>query len=634
MEMIGRRLNSPTSALALAAIAGGILLAVASCAEMSAGPRTTEPASKRDETIAVSLGNLRAGRAPSKAESIASEVLFGSLPEPALNFVKPVDLREAERGLVVADGALSAVLFWNPETSALAYAAQRERPQSISAMTVAANGDLLLADAGAGAVLRISSGGEILRRFQSPGTEPFRPAGVAAVGSQLWVSNAAAHRIDVFEIDSGKFQKSIGRRGRGNGEFGIPLGLAALADGNVGVVDMLNCRVQILSPSGAWVRSIGGPGDVAGRFGRPRTITTGPDGTIFVTDAASQRVHAFSADGRCLGAFGGGELPLVLPAGITTARRAPITDRAAANSDEIQYYILVAEQLLRPGVRVYGWRGEQPAVASPRARPSRPAEVESPHWSAAGCAKCHDAVPNGGVAPIAKGAIDRLCLRCHDGRLAPDEAHPIGRSAIGPQTRVPADWPLVDGRLGCLTCHDIQRHCDAASKRPAANSALLRSFDAAEPLAFCKNCHVAEQWRINPHRETESAGCAFCHTTTPESRSGHRTGDAHLHVDDSRVCLGCHTPHADPAPRGHLGAPMTEALTGNLARARGLIAPDSSAGPLLPLSTNRVTCYTCHNPHAPDLFGPATDLGRRAGGVDSFDLRLPYAALCISCHGK
>ncbi|MCA9243573.1 MAG: hypothetical protein KDA32_06440 [Phycisphaerales bacterium] len=639
MKQLKPNKSATARPLRLCAIAGITLLLVGlslSCAGRNQGG--AEPArnvSESDGAVAVSLGNLRVGRAPTPTEVAVSEVLFGATPEQPINFVKPVDLRAAKGGLLIADGAMSAILYWRAAGADLAFASLKSAPRAISAIAVAPNGDLLIADAGAREVLRANAAGEIVQHYKPAPGAPFRPAGLTVIGDELWVSNAAGHRIEVFEANNGAWARSIGNRGRGNAEFGIPLGIAALPDGNVAIVDMLNCRVQVLAPDGHWLRDIGGPGDAGGRFGRPRTIAVGPDGVIFISDAATQRVHAFSPEGQSLGAFGGSEggaAPLVLPAGIAVISDAPTAERVASASFGAKYYVLVAEQLLRPGIRVYAWRGPMISkTTEPREhRALFVSSVANPHWVPDRCDACHGKNAGGAIAPIPADQVDRLCLNCHDGRKAPEEAHPIGRPADSAQTRAPADWPLVDGKLGCLTCHDIQAHCDATARRLVGNAALVRGYEAGAPLASCRQCHVAEQWRVNPHRASDAASCAFCHSKAPAIDAGVRSGEAALHVNDSRVCLGCHSPHADPAPRGHLGAAMRDPYEVNLKRA----ADTLHAGSLLPLADGSVACYTCHNPHAPGLFLAGSDVGRRAGGDDPYDLRLPEAALCIACHGK
>src|SRR3954463_4953815 len=66
-----------------------------------------------------------------------------------------------------------------------------------------------------------------------------------------------------------------------------------------------------------------------------------------------------------------------------------------------------------------------------------------PHWNAGRCGECH-VIRESKVVAIPSAEVDRICLRCHDGRAASAEAHPVGRAAATtPTTRpVPVAWPL------------------------------------------------------------------------------------------------------------------------------------------------------------------------------------------------
>lgn len=94
--------------------------------------------------------------------------------------------------------------------SSLPTAATLLRPVGIG---VCANGDVLVADAGADRVLRLSREGRVLWR--------------------------------------------VGRRGLGTGEFSRPTGAAECENGRVAVVDFGNHRVQILEPDGAFRHAFG-----------------------------------------------------------------------------------------------------------------------------------------------------------------------------------------------------------------------------------------------------------------------------------------------------------------------------------------------------------------------------------------
>jgi len=602
----------------------------------------------------VALGNLQSGPGPTPTEVKVSMFLFGTEPEPALAFVRPTDVAASGDHLVVCDGGLAALLTWNPTGGVLSPLSTGGPGRHPSALSVTPDGELLVTDPDAGLVCRLGPDGAERVRYK-PADGEFRPADAIQIDDQVWVTNVARHAVEVFDAKSGSHTRSFGVRGAGPLEFGMPMGMARCPNGEVCIVDVLNARVQVVGADGRFVRALGAPGDVAGRFGRPRDVAVGPDGTVFVTDGASQRVHAFDAQGRVLLAFGDQRDPiggLSMPNGICIVKNAP-TGRALPPGFVADYYVCVAEQLLRPGIRVYAW-GRNPADTArdaSRAAPVSTSAAPNPHWSAARCGECHR-MDGGRPMPIARADVDAVCLNCHDGRRARAEAHPIGRPAITASVSSPKDWPTSDGLINCLTCHDIQRHCTAGPTRPAVNPGMLRHHNPDRPLDFCLKCHTAEEtWRISPHRQVDAGGamkaetCAFCHTSTPPiPPDGNRRNSPALHAEGSTLCLTCHTRHWDVSPRGHVDRPVPPAfLQAMQARPAPPSVTRTGAGPqgpsvadLLPLASGKVTCYTCHNPHDPGLFPAAGVLGVVATQANDkpFALRAASTHLCLSCHEK
>lgn len=629
-------------ALLAAALLGGAGCTVERLNGGGGGPRP------RPSPYVASLGNLRTGAAPTQGQVELAMFLFGSEPEAPLTLIKPMDVAAATGELLVCDGALQAVMRWTPQSAALEALLLADLKAAPGALATAPSGDRLIGVDGA--VLRFSRGGSVVQRYlMPPATPPARVGGIACVGPLVWVTNLAAHRIEVFDAASGAHQRSIGRRGRGPGEFGLPLGIAASPRGEVYVVDMLSARVQVFSPEGQWLRDLGGPGDRVGYFARPRSAAVGPDGVVFVVDAAAQRVQAFGPDGRSLLAFGGpedGPDALVLPAGIAIWPGELQASRGLPGGFSKAYYVVVSEQIVRPGLRVFAWSGSlepQPSLVS-SGGPRFASSVPNPHWQPDRCTDCHAAIA-GRPAAIPAGDVDRLCLSCHDGRRAPDEAHPIGRAAVTASTRAPADWPLVDGRIGCLTCHDIRKHCEAPASPPAENRALVRGFDAADRFGSCTSCHVAQSWRVNPHRThgpglaSATTGCGFCHTPRRTAEGAWSPGGA-LRAPAARLCVNCHTMHADPAPRGHLGAVVPQNAESQAPHAVSSIGLPPGGEQVLPLDDGRITCATCHNPHPADAslagyFSNARWAVRSTAAADEGKaLRLDYATLCRYCHPK
>ncbi len=627
---------------------------------------------KPQKPCVVALGSLRGEPPPTERQIELSMFLFGTEPPPPLMLANPADVAVADQTIAICDATLGTVFQWvvgsGQGLTLPSFDPPLEQPRAVA---FDKDGHRLICEPAA--VVRVGPDGRETATFALP-SEPFHPGDALAVGNEIWVTNVAADRIDVFAADTGRHVRTIGGRGTQPGRFVKPRGLALTPDGNVCVVDMLNDRVQVLDRSGKCVRIIGQAGDTPGCFGRPRDVAVGPDGTVFVTDAFAQRVHVFDAEGNILLTFGdpgSGTGALTLPNGIAIARAIPKTDFNPPTDPAPKYYVLVAEQLNQPGVRVYAWLGTEhvqadaAAVGQPQIaawKPPDPARVkENPHWKSDRCTACHKQ-RGGALAPIAPGEVDTLCVSCHDGIGAPADPHPIGRPAQTEAVKVPEGWPTHDGQITCLTCHDLSTHCRKGARRPPGEFALLlRAYNPQRRLEYCATCHQGDVGqRFSPHRQRDASGrvredaCLFCHTKRPDiPPDGRRRFQPHLRNDTSDLCLNCHSKHWDLSPKGHVDRPVTpkirewmlmcelsrevDASPEQLAR---LASQPSRRPARLPLGNRDgheiVTCYSCHNPHYAGLFPPGSELGARATVPEDRKaaLRANWVDLCSHCHHR
>jgi outer membrane protein assembly factor BamB len=173
--------------------------------------------------------------------------------------------------------------------------------------------DLLIADRGNGRLLIVDQRGRTVWQFPVSGSLPpgrrfaaddafLAPDGRTIVANEE--SNQDVVRID---IATRRIVWSYGHyraRGRGAGYLSNPDDAYPLANGNVVVADILNCRVVEIAPDHAIVRQWGHTGvcrhDPPYSYDRPNGDTPLPDGGLLITEIGGSRVIRLDANGNVL----------------------------------------------------------------------------------------------------------------------------------------------------------------------------------------------------------------------------------------------------------------------------------------------------------------------------------------------
>jgi DNA-binding beta-propeller fold protein YncE len=120
---------------------------------------------------------------------------------------------------------------------------------------------------------------------------------------RVYVVDGGHHRVVAFNPD-GKYLFTIGKRGRGEGEFMGPVGIEVDQAGQVYVADKDNHRIQVFDPDGKFKFSfdVGGADD---KPGRPIDVAvSAKSGLIFVSENSQHRIMVFDTDGTHLGGWG------------------------------------------------------------------------------------------------------------------------------------------------------------------------------------------------------------------------------------------------------------------------------------------------------------------------------------------
>jgi outer membrane protein assembly factor BamB len=171
-------------------------------------------------------------------------------------------------------------------------------------------GGLLIADRANGRLLVVDSSGKIIWHFPAPGVVPAGEsfnaddAFIAPDGKTI-VANDEDHMvIDRIDIATGQIVWQYGHYGKAGsaaGYLNTPDDAYPLANGDVIVADIVNCRIIEISPAKEIVKMWGKTGvckdDPPLTYGAPNGDTPLPDGGLLITEIYGSRVVRLAADG-------------------------------------------------------------------------------------------------------------------------------------------------------------------------------------------------------------------------------------------------------------------------------------------------------------------------------------------------
>lgn len=194
-------------------------------------------------------------------------------------------------------------------------------------IAVAKSGNLYVADNTAKRVVVFDRDGNFLRAFGDR-TLLIRPSGIAISPDEklAYVIDTGGigtqeHHMIIFDAQTGEHIRTVGTRGKGEGDFNLALQAVSGPDGTIYVTDSGNFRVQAFDRDGNFKFTFGSVGRKVGQFARPKGIATDSDGNIYVVDAAFGNFQIFDKNGQLLMFIGDrGQTPgpgrYMLPAGI------------------------------------------------------------------------------------------------------------------------------------------------------------------------------------------------------------------------------------------------------------------------------------------------------------------------------
>lgn len=231
-------------------------------------------------------------------------------------FRRPYGMAWDGQDLVIADPGAGRIVRVDPSGRVTARIS-RELESPIG-LAVCENG-VVATDSATGTVRLL---GRELERSRTLATGLDRPTGVVCRGSDVILAETGRHRLLVLRLDTsgGVVERSsIGGRGDGPGEFNFPTSLA-LTDDSLWVGDTMNFRVQELdADSGEYLGQFGRLGDAPGDMPRIKGLAVDSLGHLWISDAHLDQVWLYRADGTflmSLGRAGSGAGEFSFPAGI------------------------------------------------------------------------------------------------------------------------------------------------------------------------------------------------------------------------------------------------------------------------------------------------------------------------------
>jgi outer membrane protein assembly factor BamB len=253
--------------------------------------------------------NRRPNRRPRPVLALALGVILLAVAACGQGVVTPATTAPVAPGATATTAPVSPSGSPGPEP----VASPSPMPASASSVGSGFPGGFLIADRGNGRLLAIDRTGKVWWRFPTSVAGAV-PAGQSFAADDAFLSpdgltivaNDETHQvIDRIDIATGTITWQYGhynRAGSGTGFLHTPDDAYPLANGDIVVADIENCRVMEISPTKQIVHQWGTTRDcVVGApatYGRPNGDTPLPDGGILITEITGSRVVRLAADGH------------------------------------------------------------------------------------------------------------------------------------------------------------------------------------------------------------------------------------------------------------------------------------------------------------------------------------------------
>ena len=169
-----------------------------------------------------------------------------------------------------------------------------------------AHDNILVMDRDYHCILRYKQNGEFSEKIGRKGTKhlefnsPFG-IGVHPITKAVYVTEVYNHRIHVLNHDL-TFNSTLGRYGKGEGQFKKPRGIAFDSKGNIYVSDDAHL-IQVFTLKGKYLRKFERKGQYLGQLYQPWDIAINED-IVYVSEKVNKRISVLTTEGKFLISFG------------------------------------------------------------------------------------------------------------------------------------------------------------------------------------------------------------------------------------------------------------------------------------------------------------------------------------------
>jgi len=235
------------------------------------------------------------------------------------------------------------------------------------------------------------------------------------------------------------------------------------------------------------------------------------------------------------------------------------------------------------------------------------------------CRLCHSSIPKRGTdfsRIVLNGEPEQLCLQCH--KINQRTSHPVDVAPKGPMPL--SKFLDKQGRITCLTCHQVHKERNTSSWGNTELKGLLRGH--ANGRAFCIMCHSNDALGAKWHAGVVN----YAHTPGKFIQT---SGGGQLLDQNSIECLSCHDGSVSQATSVSMNSGSFQHGSGSSHPVgvdypkpgmKAGFEPAQALPEEVALFQGKIGCLTCHNPYEKNKKLLVKDNSR--------------AALCLSCHRK